>query len=338
MSLTPIQKAQAIAFHQSGWKPGKIADQFNAHRTTISRFIKAFEKTSSFERKKGSGRAKKLTPRNVRHLLKFARGNRRRTLNDFRKALTVKVSNRTLRRALHANGFHCRVAKKKPFLMERHIRERLAFARKYKNWTKDDWRKVLWTDESSFERGKYSRQHRVWRRPHEKDYLECLAPTFKSDRITVMVWGGITYGKKTDMVIFKKEGRRRRMSAKDYVDQVYEGPLRRFLENHQDIILMEDGAPIHRSNAPKIWRQEHNIVKLDWPAQSPDLNPLENLWYRLKLKVQNATYAKMSSDKFEKVIVDSWNAFSTDEWNNLIDSMPERIKAVLDAKGGSTRW
>jgi len=93
-----------------------------------------------------------------------------------------------------------------------------------------------------------------------------------------MIWGGISYGCKSAMA-FMEKGRR---TAQDYVDVVYNGPLLAMMSNIDGAILMEDGAPIHRSNAPKHWREEHSLEKLDWPAQSPDLNPIEMAFAKLK--------------------------------------------------------
>ena len=69
-------------------------------------------------------------------------------------------------------------------------------------------------------------------------------------------------------------------TSADFVDVVYEGRLSGFSYMHDDpqsLFLMEDGAPVHRSNLPKQWRQAHKIRKITWPANSQDLNPIENV-------------------------------------------------------------
>jgi hypothetical protein len=52
-------------------------------------------------------------------------------------------------------------------------------------------------------------------------------------------------------------------------------------------LLMEDGAPVHCSKAPKEWRKLRLIEKFDWPANSFNFNPLENVWKLLKNAVQH---------------------------------------------------
>ena len=277
----------------------------------------------------------------VRVLGRLTRKNNRATLNQLHIMSDLKVSRRTIRRRLKEMGLNSRVARKKPFMSAVHRAKRLAFARKHLKWTLQQWKKVLFTDESTFEIGLNPRRVLVWRRRHERDLPANLVPTFKSGRTTQMVWGGIMHGCKTDLAIFEKCGRNERKTISDadsYVNQVYKGPLTRFLRGKRGVVLMEDGAPIHRSNAPKIWRQKRRLKKLDWPPSSPDLNPIENLWYLMKVKVNCRFREGMTLDDLREDLLEVWNAFDSEYYNRLIESMPQRMRAVIAAKGGPTRW
>ena len=119
--------------------------------------------------------------------------------------MTEKVCPRTLRKEIKRIGFHSRVAAKKPFLSNKHKVDRLAFAKKYQAWQLSDWMNVIWTDEVSFEIGKNSLQVKVWRRSYERYSWDCLAPTFKSGRTSVMIWGAFTDYEKCPIVIMPSD-------------------------------------------------------------------------------------------------------------------------------------
>ena len=151
-----------------------------------------------------------------------------------------------------------------------------------------------------------------------------------------MVWGAFTGFEKSPLVIMPPDKR----TASDFVDIVYEGTLSGFyfLHNHpQDLTLMEDGTPVHRSRLPGLWRQAHSIKKLNWPANSPDLNPIENLWKIVKNRVQNISRPKNKEELVES-LHRVWEEIPLEFLQTLISSMPTRMKEVIDAKGSSIRF
>ena len=87
---------------------------------------------------------------------------------NIKSKLASKVSMCTIRRALHGKGIWNRIAPKKPYLSFRHISLRLKWAKERKNWSLEEWKRVIWTDEAHFEVGKDSGDIRVWRTSAEK--------------------------------------------------------------------------------------------------------------------------------------------------------------------------
>jgi hypothetical protein len=85
----------------------------------------------------------------------------------------------------------------------------------------EEWKRIIWTDESSVELGKNTRIPRVWRLPGEAYLEKCLVPTFKSGRTSVMVWGCIAYDRKGPLVVLPAG----QHSGADYVELVLAGPL-----------------------------------------------------------------------------------------------------------------
>jgi len=125
-------------------------------------------------------------------------------------------------------GFRNRIAHKKFYLSIDHRAKRLAFAKEYRHWTESDWENVIWTNESSFELGKTSRQIRVWRKVHDAYESKCLVPTFKSSRSSVMVWEAFTRFDKRPLVLMPKGER----ITIDYVSNVYDSTLNAFYFMH----------------------------------------------------------------------------------------------------------
>nr|PNR28760.1 hypothetical protein PHYPA_029353 [Physcomitrium patens] len=334
-TLSPMQKNQIVGMRKAGMKYKDIAEVFSAPCSTISTILSHWKVHGSLESLKSQcGRPKKLSERDFRVLCHAVSSNRRHTLVEL--ANLVSVSRTTVRFYLCELGFRNCIAPKKPYLNVKHKADRLAFARAYESWTFEDWCNIIWTDESSFETGKNPQQIRVWRKAYEKYNWDCIAPSFKSGHSSVMVWGAFTGFDKSPLVIIPLDKR----SARDFVPIVYEGVLSGFYFLHDDpeqLILMEDGAPVHRSSLPLQWRRAHGIEKLFWPANSPDLNPIENVWMVVKDLLKHHSRPNSKLEMIEK-IQSVWDTISIEWLRTLISTMPYRMQAVIAARGGSTRW
>jgi hypothetical protein len=92
---------------------------------------------------------------------------------------------------------------------------------------------------------------------------------------------------------------------------------------------MEDGAPVHHSRAPEEWRKLHLIEKFDWLANSPYLNPIENVWKLLKDVVQHGQTCPKNLEELKMTLQREWRLFY---------SMPASLQSVIEAKRGHTRW
>nr|XP_036222535.1 uncharacterized protein LOC106622802 isoform X4 [Bactrocera oleae] len=102
-----------------------------------------------------------------------------------------------------------------------------------------------------------------------------------------------------------------------------------------DVIFQDDSAPCHRSHKVKEFLEKNGIVQLEWPGNSPDLNPIDNLWAVVKKQVAEKKPKKKTD--LDNIIMDTWhNGISEELLQNLVTSMPRRIKAVIKANGGQT--
>lgn len=110
------------------------------------------------------------------------------------------------------------------------------------------------------------------------------------------------------------------------------------------VIPMEDNCPIHKSVLSKLVKEDADIKVMDWPPQSPDLNPIENCWAKLKSMLGNNAALKVAKGpaKASAVIVKeatkAWKRISPQYILSLIKSMPTRIQKVIKAKGGPIKY
>jgi transposase len=335
MAIPDEIRARIVGLSEGGKKGVEIAAIVGVPVRIVQRLVKNFRENGTYKSKTCAKKyGKKLSDRDVRGIKRVLQADRRITLSDITNMCPTKVCRNTIRKALHDSGIHSRIAVKKPFLTPRHMSQRLAFAQKYCRWSAEDWEQVVWTDESTFEVGKNSRQIHVWRTVSERYASSCIVPTFKSGRTSLMIWGAFSGGQKSQLVFMPKD----RRSAKDFVEVVYNGELLHFMEKVPQGLLMEDGAPVHRSKLCEEWRQAHRLEKLNWPANSPDLNPIENLWKILKDAVQHGSICPKNTSDLRVVIAREWKIISGQKLLLLCHSMPTRLQAVIEASGGHTRW
>jgi len=163
-------------------------------------------------------------------------------------------------------------------LTPRHRRLRLEFATAHQGWSWVDWSCVLWTDESKFNLFQSDVPVYVRRRPDEVLRPDCIMPTVKFQGGNVMMWGCMSY---RGTGILKKVTQR--LNKLGYIDILADCviPSAHLLGYGDDYWYQDDGAPCHRANIVTQWKQEHNMECLNWPPQSPDLNPIENLLFTL---------------------------------------------------------
>ncbi len=103
-----------------------------------------------------------------------------------------------------------------------------------------------------------------------------------------------------------------------------------------DFIFQQDLAPAHTAKGTKSWFNDHSVTVLDWPENSPDLNPIENLWDIVKRKMRDTR--PNNADELKAAIKATWASITPDQYHRLITSMPRRTDAVIHAKGVPTKY
>ncbi len=107
------------------------------------------------------------------------------------------------------------------------------------------------------------------------------------------------------------------------------------LFKYADLIFQQDLAPVHTAKSTKSWLNDHGVGVLDWPANSPDVSPIENLWSIVKRKMRNKR--PKNADELKATVKETWASIPPQQCHKLITSMPRRIEAVIKAKGAPTK-
>ena len=121
--------------------------------------------------------------------------------------------------------------------------------------------------------------------------------------------------------------------------EVLEKHLKPSLRKTGCSVFMQDGAPCHTARSIKEWLTASKVPVLEWVGNSPDCNPIENLWKGLKREV-NMLGAAKNLDELTKKIQRAWKNLAKDErlLYNLTYSMHSRIEEVIAANGDVTRY
>jgi len=167
----------------------------------------------------------------------------------------------------------------------------------------------------------------------------------KGKGVRVMVWAAIWGDNCSDLIQLERDfdSKKNGYSSKSYL-KVIEEILPTIYE--PGMVFMQDNAPIHVSHESKDWFADMGIKLLEWPSYSPDLNPIENLWFPLKegvyIEEPGIEDITGGEDKIRNILFQaseaSWSKLRSELVHNCIESMPRRLEAVIEAEGWYTGY
>ena len=216
----------------------------------------------------------------------------------------------------------------------RHKRDRLTWARQYRNLTDEHWQHVIFGDESRFLLYPVDDRMRVRRRAGERLRDDCVQPRVAGGGGSVHVWGAFCAGGKSQLVILD-----RNVTGEVYrqvLDQNLLPWARGLFANN--FRYQDDNAPAHRARVVTNFLEEQDVNVLRQPALSPDLNPIEHLWDQLGRAIRQRDNQPSTLRELGQALLEEWNRIPAERLRELVNSMPRRLVDVVTARGGHTRY
>ena len=334
-SLTEVQRGQIVILQKQGLTERDISQKIGCSKTAVHQAIVKFKNLGTFRDLKRSGRPRKTTPRDDHVIRRIAVRSPTSSCRKIRgellsKGVSIHIS--TISRRL-VKEFNLKSHKpaRKPRLTAAMKIKRLQFAKKHEAWNEEQWAKVFFSDESAIQQ--FGVRKVNVRRPSGKRFDERYIKQTVKHPPSIMVWGGMSSKGNTGLFFLPPKST---MNGQKYLE-LLQAKLKFHMQVHNCEIFMQDGAPCHRCKIVTDFLKRNKIKKLDWPGNSPDLNPIENLWMILKDKV--AEKQPTSLENLKSAIREVWTKEITPEYcQHLVSSMPRRIKAVIAKKGGNTKY
>jgi transposase len=292
--------------------------------------------------KQRTGRPPVLTPEQVQELILFVRTSKKtRQMTYFELARHFEdwhIGEYVVRHSLRSAGYRRRVALQKPPLSPANRAKRVAFAEAHILWTVEQWNTILWSDESRVCGGRH-RKKRVTRLPNETLEDTCVVDKVPKKR-GWMFWGCFSGSRKGPALFWEKEWGS--INTERYCERVV--PLvHGWVRMYPGLVFMQDNASSHSSRATSRELLSREVQVLSWPPFSPDLNPIEGVWNKMKDYIEihypDLDFGRQRTyPQLRNIVKEAWDSITPEYLASIVFSMRERCEAVLAAQGGYTKY
>lgn len=342
-NLTEFQRNVIVILRNNGKSWTEIAHELREKysKTVTKRGMqnlwKKYKETGSVRDKIRKGRPIIVSPQASRAITRICKANRFLSVKNITHTYNTddvqNISASTVQKILQKYGLRSFSAKKKPYLKLHQRVRRVSWARTYSTWDADKWGDVVFSDECIFQ--SYSSSGKLLIR---RTSLENCNPTFIQPVMRhgpkVHVWGcfnsnGVGLLKRINGNMNAEKYQKEILHDIDIVGKCLVFPKPAFVFQH-------DLAPPHKAKTTQAFLQNKNIDVLHWPGNSPDLNPIENIWGILKRRVR--PMAHKSATELWNEVQSEWYKLSHNVCKKIVFSMPKRLELVKKSKGHPIKY
>lgn len=325
--LSEFERGKIAAYRSDGKSISATARELHRSRKVVSNYLKDPE---GYGTKKSKGRPRALSSRDERLVGRTA-SNRQISVSDIKEITGTQASRSTINRYLNRNpSLKYKKMDRKPPLTPQHKSDRLEFAKEHMTWDKE-WETVIFTDEKKFNLDGPDGWSFYWHDLRKE-------PRVFSKRAFggggVMIWGAFSARGKVNLVFINGT-----MKGEDYqkllaIHLLPVGPAL----GGRHWRLQQDNASPHASNPTMDWFKLNRVRVLNWPARSPDINPIENLWGILARKVYAHGTQFLNVKDLKNAILTAWEEIPAKTLRELVRSMKDRVFQVINRNGGTTKY
>ena len=319
--MTQQECLRAIGMIQAGITHRQVPIALNRHHRIIDRLWDRHVKTGTTSDRQRSWRPRVMSVRDDQYIAQCALRQRslnfRRLREQFRAGTNIHVSDQTIRYRFHARNLRARRPVVRQSLTRQHRIAQRQWALVHYRWTRAEWRMVMLSDESRYNLDHHDGRIRVWRSLGERYAPHCVALHDRWGGGSVMVWAGVWCTGRTDLFVVNGK-----MNWHRYL---YDIGVPVVVPNFQRIgngaVFQDDNARPHRARGVQDYFWQHGIQRMDWPARSPDMNPIEHMSDLLDRRVSGRHQVPQTVAELCQALIDEWHNVPQVDITNLVDSM-----------------